>query len=374
VPDQKFRAPVQMPEKTQSIPGDAKAGFRRTALAGGKEHCVALLVKAGHIVSVTPGAPRQLPGLGALPAPFSALPPLLQDALRQVEETGRPVIQSESHPEIAGGAIFHLYAVPTLDEQHTPLVALFLVEASTSSRADHSMLRLERQARAGQLATGMAHEVKNALVAIHTFVDLLLEKNPDTELAGIVQREIQRVELLVTRMLKFGSAAASQIRPLRLHEAIEHALQLVRPRLNERQIRLDQRLEAGTDLITGDSDQLEQAFLNLLLNAIEAIGTDGTLTVRTNLAAASELPDELVSANPTKFVRVSIVDTGAGVAEENLNRLFEPFFTTKPEGTGLGLAITLKIIEAHHGAITVLSQTGAGTTFDVFLPLTENAP
>jgi len=120
-------------------------------------------------------------------------------------------------------------------------------------------------------------------------------------------------------------------------------------------------------VLDGDSYQLEQAFVNLLLNAVEAINVNGSLTVTTESIADGE--GQLREGESRRWMRIRISDTGAGITSENMGRLFEPFFTTKLNGTGLGLAVTRRIIEEHNGTIQVESQPGQGTTFTLLLPM-----
>ena len=111
--------------------------------------------------------------------------------------------------------------------------------------------------------------------------------------------------------------------------------------------------------------------MNLLLNAVEAMGSEGALTVRTGLAAGDPgIPGTKESGRKPNYLRVEIIDTGSGIAPEKIRSIFDPFFTTKPQGTGLGLAVTRRIVEEHHGVIRVNSQPGKGTTFTVLLPVT----
>ena len=125
---------------------------------------------------------------------------------------------------------------------------------------------------------------------------------------------------------------------------------------------------ASPDVLHGDDYQLQQAFVNLFLNALEAMGPNGTLSVATNLLPASVVPASLPETAKGTQLRLTIQDNGIGIPPENMARLFEPFFTTKPNGTGLGLLITRRIIQEHRGAITVESQPDKGTSFQITLP------
>jgi signal transduction histidine kinase len=151
-----------------------------------------------------------------------------------------------------------------------------------------------------------------------------------------------------------------------LHKIIERSLLLAQHRVEGRLISFTRQFQAAPDLVEGDDHQLEQAFVNLLLNAVEAINANGSLTVTTELAADDE--GGLRETGSLRMVRIRIADTGTGITQENMSRLFEPFFTTKQNGTGLGLAVTRRIIEEHNGTIHAESHPGKGTTFTVLLP------
>jgi signal transduction histidine kinase len=148
-----------------------------------------------------------------------------------------------------------------------------------------SIERLDRLATAGTLAAGMAHEIKNALVAVKTFVELLLEKNKDTELAEIVGREMSRVNAIVRQLLKFGSSSRPERTPVRLHDVLEHSLRMVQHQLDGKLISLNRSFKATSDTVQGDNQQLEQVFVNLFLNAVDATGANGSLTVETEFVA-----------------------------------------------------------------------------------------
>jgi signal transduction histidine kinase len=207
----------------------------------------------------------------------------------------------------------------------------------------------------------MAHEIKNALVAGRTFLDLLLEKNNDSDLVQVVRRETARIDAIVSRMLRFSGTTGTSLRPLHLHEVLGHALRLVQPQLSNKSISLEQSFRAETDVTRGDEYELQQAFVNLFLNALEAMSTNGRLTVATETLAEG--------SGGARRLRVLVRDTGTGILPEHMNHLFEPFFTTKDSGTGLGLATTRRIIQEHEGSISVESRPGQGTTFAILLPV-----
>lgn len=218
--------------------------------------------------------------------------------------------------------------------------------------------RLDQLANLGLVATSVAHEIKNGLVAINTFTGLLLEKSDDREMAGVVQRELQRIDGLVTQMLRLSAPPAASMATVSIHQLLDHSLRLLEHQMKTRLITLRRDYAATPATVRGDGAQLQQAFMNLLLNAVEAVGNDGEIAVRTENGSGPAGERQL---------KIFIRDTGPGIAPENLARLFEPFFTTKKNGTGLGLAICQRVAQEHRGSIEVHSGAGS-TTFTIRLP------
>lgn len=357
-------------------PSNSGTGYEGASLTGMMQEsfsCGVLLVDAqGRIVSSSPQAERLIE-VTAAEEPVGAAPVLpepIRALLEGARQNGQPVTDHEvvlASPGTLGCALLVTVIPPPAGSGSTQ-VLLLLKDVSAVRKIEQHMQWLDRLASIGTLSASMAHEIKNALVPVRTFVGLILEQNPDAGLAGTIRREMERVDAMINRMLKFAGPAKPAFAPVRLHELLDHSLHLVRHRVEGRQISFDRRFEAASDSCSGDDHQLEQAFVNLLLNAVEAMGHEGVLTVRTDLAARG--PD-LQSRGPARsapVLCVEICDTGAGIAPEKVSAIFEPFFTTKPHGTGLGLAVTRKIIEEHHGIIRVKSHPGKGTTFTVLLP------
>jgi PAS domain S-box-containing protein len=234
---------------------------------------------------------------------------------------------------------------------------------------EHRLRRLDRLASLGTLSASVAHEIKNALVAVKTFVDLLRNKHQDAPLADVVNREIDRIDSIVSQLLRFSGTTRSALESLRLHEVLDRSLALVQHQLDGNKIQVTRSFEASSDLVQGDAYQLEQAFMNLFLNALEAMNSgSGQLTVATEVVP----PDTFEMALP--LLSVTIQDNGAGIPPEYLDRLFEPFFTTKTHGTGLGLPITRRIVQEHQGSIRVDSRPGQGTKFILTFPSAAKQP
>ncbi|MEY2407766.1 MAG: two-component system, NtrC family, nitrogen regulation sensor histidine kinase GlnL [Verrucomicrobiota bacterium] len=246
---------------------------------------------------------------------------------------------------------------------------ILILNDVTGMRAfEQSMRHLDRLASIGTLSAGMAHEIKNAMVAVKTFLDILIRNHQDAQLAEVVNREMHRINAIVSQMLRFAGPAKPTFATVHLHDVIEQSLCLVQHQLEGRRISVIRAMTAAPDAVRGDGYQLEQVFLNLFFNAFDAMGSSGDLTVSTEVLTADQ--SELVG---TPALRIRVQDTGVGIPPENLRRLFEPFFTTKSNGTGLGLPITRRIVQEHRGVITVASEPGQGATFDILLPLATTA-
>lgn len=247
-------------------------------------------------------------------------------------------------------------------------VVLVMNDVTHAAKWEANIRRLDRLHSVGTLSASMAHEVKNAFVAVKTFVDLLLEQNKNAELADIVRLEMGRIDTILGQMRKFSGPIQPNFSEVRVNFVLDKSLTLVQHLLEEKKIKVARSLGASNDLLKGDPDQLEQAFINLLFNALDSMKPNGRLAVTTEMLPADAKVAGVASKKNRSMLRVAIHDTGGGIAPENMDRLFEPFFTTKPEGTGLGLAITRRIIEEHQGTITVQSELHKGTTFNLFLP------
>jgi signal transduction histidine kinase len=236
--------------------------------------------------------------------------------------------------------------------QLPPSVSSFPVAAD----AEQDRLRhLDRLASLGALTGSIAHEIKNALVGVKTFVDLLAHEHKHCELAPLASAEIARIESLIAQVLQCAAKPRNSTHTVPVNLLLQHTIDLLQPALREKGIQLETALTRGSDAVEGTPDQLKQAFLNVLMNAIEASATGGTIRVRTRVREHG--------------LAVAIQDFGEGIQPEHLRRLFEPFFTTKREGTGLGLSITQRILQEHRGTINVASMPNEGTTFTLHLPL-----
>ncbi len=225
------------------------------------------------------------------------------------------------------------------------------------------MSRAEHLSTLGELATGLAHEIRNPLAGIAGVIEIIGRDLPSTSPARAVVKdvrlEIAQINRIVTDLLETARPRPPQIRPSDLNTTVEHAVMLARQQVLSKPIKIE--LKKATDLpdVEHDSDQIHQVLLNLLLNAVQAM--DGAGTVHVEISSASG------------FATVSVSDTGRGIAPEHLPNIFRPFYTTKGNGTGLGLSLARRIVEEHHGRIEVSSVQGKGTEFQVFLPFKRPA-
>jgi signal transduction histidine kinase len=261
----------------------------------------------------------------------------------------------------------------TGSEVHPGTFVVTLHDLAVARELEVHTSRLQRLANVGLLSAGVAHEVKNALVAVKTYAELLLEKQPDAEAAALVRREVGRIDSLIGQLLQLAGPSRRTVAAVGLHEVLSHAMRLVHHPLQERSIGEVLLLQANSDQVWGDSRQLQQAFLNLFFNAVDAMDEGGQLVVRTEIVVATEHISKFDPGRREPQLQVEVRDTGVGIPAELVERLFTPFVTTKPSGTGLGLAITRRIVQEHRGRITVESKPGQGTVFRVILPLHKGA-
>jgi two-component system sensor histidine kinase HydH len=279
--------------------------------------------------------------------------------------------------------------VRRLDSGATCAVLRDLTQAQRLQRE----LRLrERLATVGELAAGVAHEIRNPLAGISSAAQVLLtrfEPRDDRQkFCRVIIEQVDRLDHTVTSLLKFARPPEPQLRPGRIEDVIERVLGLEAERFAEARISVERRFAPRVPVLYLDPGLLEQVLLNLVINAVQAMPGGGTLTLEVGLASRRPRPAERTrgrrsadlggaatasgsgeAPRPVPVVRVRVIDTGQGIPKEVLPRLFDPFFTTKASGTGLGLSISQSIVQEHGGTISIASREGRGTTVVVELPL-----
>ena len=224
------------------------------------------------------------------------------------------------------------------------------------------MSRAEHLATLGELATGLAHEIRNPLAGIAGVIEIVGRDLPPTSPARAVvkdvRQEITRISRTLTDLLETARPRRPEIRRSNLNTTVEHAVMLARQQVLSRPIKIELQQSAELPEVEHDSDQVHQVLLNLLLNAVQAVEGPGTVRV------------EIGSRDG--YASVAVSDTGRGISTQNLPNIFRPFYTTKGDGTGLGLSLARRIVEDHHGRIEVSSVVSKGSRFEVLLPF--NAP
>jgi signal transduction histidine kinase len=220
------------------------------------------------------------------------------------------------------------------------------------------MSRAEHMATLGELAAGLAHEIRNPLAGIAGVIEIVGRDLPSTSPARAVvkdvRQEIARINRTLTDLLETARPHPPQIRQSDLNTTAEHAVMLARQQVFSKPIKIELQKALNLPEVEHDSDQIHQVLLNLLLNAVQAL--DGAGTVCVEIGAQDDYASLLVS------------DTGRGIAPQHISNIFRPFYTTKGNGTGLGLSLARRIVEEHHGRIEVSSVVGKGSEFTVLLP------
>ena len=235
----------------------------------------------------------------------------------------------------------------------------------TLKQKQEQLIQSEKMAALGQLSTGIAHEIRNPLTSIKIFIQSLekeidLDENQEEDFR-IIMKEIDRINENITRFLNFARPEEPLFQSINISALVKNTVNLLAAKLKNSGIRLDISLLDEHPTVEGDPKQLAQVFLNLLLNAVEAMPQGGTLTIS---SAVKVNPD-----NRKEFLQLIIKDTGHGIPEKDQPYLFDPFFTTKAGGTGLGLSIVYSIIQKHNGRIEVESELGKGSSFILSFPV-----
>ena len=256
-----------------------------------------------------------------------------------------------------------------------PMGALLVFTDITELKGlEEQVRRTDQLSSVGTLAAGMAHEIKNPLVTIKTFTQLLPQRYADDEFRNdfstLVAHEVARIDGIVNELLSFSKPAKPHLIPMNIQDTIDQTLKLIHEQLSQKNITLKNNCRAQKTEIFGDARLLSQALINLTLNATEAIGQDGTITVGT-MNCSHRFASSPDKATSRKCIRLQISDTGKGIERDDLLKIFDPFFTSKSEGTGMGLSVAHGIINEHHGIIEVESEPNRGSTFYIYIPILE---
>ncbi len=269
------------------------------------------------------------------------------------------------------------------DKQKLRATVASLEKANTDlQKAQQEIIRAEKLASIGRLSAGIAHEIGNPIGIVMGYLDLLKQENGDideTEKRDYIRRtgeEICRINTIIRQLLDLARPSAEGATATHVHDVITDVSDVVRfePKVSNIDIRLN--LEAKNDCVIADPNQLRQVFLNLILNAVDAIALkssngEGRLSIRSTLAKHNGGANDSLNAADQQVLEIAVIDNGIGIAPENIADIFDPFFTTKEpgKGTGLGLSVSFMILESLGGKISAASKVGEGTTMRVTLPL-----
>jgi signal transduction histidine kinase len=229
------------------------------------------------------------------------------------------------------------------------------------------LVKTEKMAMVGRLASGVAHSIRNPLTSIKMRLFSLersLELAPsEKEDLEVIAEETRHLDTIIRNFLEYARPSKLRMQRISPSELVDMTLQLLRHRFKSYGVRVDSKRSVPLTEVLADPDQLKEAFVNILINACEAVGEGGTITIEEE----EEMQEPL---GPVGVIRIS--DNGPGIPADLLEKVFEPFFSTKEEGTGLGLSIAVRVVEQHGGRLAVESEEGHGTTFVITLPCRED--
>jgi signal transduction histidine kinase len=230
-----------------------------------------------------------------------------------------------------------------------------------------TLRRADRLSSLGLLTAGLAHEIRNPLVAIRTFTQLLPERYDDPEFRngfqGLALKEVDRICGLINDLLSFARPSKPNVAPENISDVVENIARILETQAREKNVEITREFDLSLPKVWIDKEQMKQVFMNLILNAIQAMKDGGSIVISTRISAKNNA--DLIK----EYVQVYIRDTGVGIPEENLEHIFDPFFTSKDEGSGLGLAVSNQIVQEHGGFVTVESTVGKGSVFFVHVPI-----
>jgi two-component system nitrogen regulation sensor histidine kinase GlnL len=248
-------------------------------------------------------------------------------------------------------------------------------DISRLRQLESEVRRGETLAAAGQMAVGLAHEIRNPLSAIRGAVQLMQRELGDEarwgEYTAVLLKEVTRVNSIIEMLLDLGRPVTLHSVPLNVHQLLERVALLLEEEATSLGVQFVRRYDPSLPPIMADEDRIVQVFHNLVRNAIEAMPGGGRLTLVTRLSMNPLFAKVDLGQGQKSLAEIQIADEGQGMPEATRDKVFTPFFTTKERGLGLGLALCHRIVEEHKGAIQVTSEPGRGTTVSCFLPIAK---
>lgn len=265
-------------------------------------------------------------------------------------------------PDLFGqaGTYFQVTTAPVKsDTGETHGYIRLIQDVTDMKKMEEQIIHSEKLASIGRLAAGIAHEIGNPLTSIFSFVQILREMEDGDEFKRdsleTISFHINRISGILKQLSGFTKMPGGELKPCSVNQIIDTSLDLIQYDKKAKNVAITRELAGELPDIVADANQLSQVFVNLVLNAIDAMPDGGTLTV------TSRARDSIVS--------IQFRDTGTGIRKEDIGKIFDPFYTTKEKGTGLGLAVSYNIIKKMNGLLTVESEPGKGTTFSIMLPV-----
>ncbi|MDR9437766.1 MAG: nitrogen regulation protein NR(II) [Thiohalophilus sp.] len=293
-------------------------------------------------------------------------PDNVADELREALASGHPFTRHEVSLKLIHGreVVVDLTALPLVEREQAPELLVEVSQMDRLLRIARDESRAAQQQTTQQMLRGLAHEIKNPLGGLRGAAQLLARELPTDELkeyTGVIISEADRLQKLVNRIL--GPNKMPRLEPVNVHEVLEHVRSLLLAEAPEG-IRLRRDYDPSIPDITADRDQIVQALLNIIRNAIEALEGEGDVTLRTRVIrkfTIGQKQHDLVA-------QIQIIDNGPGIPAEILERIFFPMVSSRAEGTGLGLAIAQSLIQQHNGIIECDSEPGR-TVFSIYIPI-----
>ncbi|HEY6196201.1 MAG TPA: ATP-binding protein [Candidatus Eisenbacteria bacterium] len=350
---------AETPERASSLPALVLDSLEMGALALDRERKVVYANRRiEELLGVEPGALLGQPGNRVFPGADARW---LKGAARESRDFR---IETEDRDLTLRGE-----SVPMRDEDGELAGSVVIAEAISETEDGEFQKKIDRLVSLGELSAYVAHEIRNPLTGIRTTVQFVASKfkprDPRREDLDDVIQELDRIEQIITGLLMFARPPQAKSQACDLHQVVERTLDLLDLQLRDAKVKVTRDLADELPLVIADPDLLQQVFLNLCLNAIQAMPEGGELTLTTGVRRYR---------TRRSLVDVSVTDTGVGIPKELMEKVFDPFFTTRSMGTGLGLPISVQIVRDAGGVITAKNNSGGGATLRVSLPVPAEPP
>ena len=260
-------------------------------------------------------------------------------------------------------------------------ILIMIQDQTEKKKMDQDVERMKRLASIGQLAAGIAHEIRNPLTGMNISLDIIKgeigENQQTVSLVEGVSRELDRLETIVSSLLEFSRTGTIDMGTIYLEPLLQQWFPLFREQCKRSQVMAFLEMEYDLPPVRGDGEKLRQVLINISLNALEAISGPGTITIKVGVGSSNQVLSHIQSEKSSAgsrelWLKIAVIDSGIGMNEEIKERIFDPFYTTRNKGTGLGLSIVHNIIKEHDGWIEVESTPGKGSCITLFLPVIEN--